>query len=43
MVYFFIIFDVEMNILKNKYIVFLLILMGFIVYGFNNINRFEDV
>lgn len=43
MVYFLIIFGVEKNILKNKYIVFLLILMGFIVYGFNNINRFEDL
>lgn len=42
MVHFSIISDAEMNILKNKYTVLSLILMGFIVRGFNKINRFED-
>lgn len=42
MVYFSIISAAEKNISKNKYTVLSLILMGFIVHGFNNINRFED-
>lgn len=42
MVHFSIISDAEMNILKNKYTVLSLILMGFIVHGLNKINRFEE-
>lgn len=42
MVHFSIISGAEKNISKNKYTVLSLILMGFTVHGFNNINRFED-